>query len=51
MTRWASDRRATVPVRPGGYAAWVADTATPAEIETAVARHLGPENRFRESAA
>ncbi|MFE5213450.1 MULTISPECIES: FAD-dependent monooxygenase [unclassified Streptomyces] len=42
VTRWAGGRRTTVLVRPDGYAAWAADAATPADIETAVLRHLGP---------
>ncbi|MEV0171889.1 FAD-dependent monooxygenase [Streptomyces sp. NPDC050803] len=35
------DTRTTVLVRPDGYVAWAADAATPAQIEEAVARHLG----------
>ncbi|MGW2423913.1 FAD-dependent monooxygenase [Streptomyces sp. NPDC001709] len=41
VARWASDRRTTVLVRPDGYAAWAADTATAADIEAAIAAHVG----------
>ncbi|MCC5480293.1 hypothetical protein LMU33_35370 [Streptomyces sp. JA03] len=36
-----SDRRTTVLVRPDGYAAWAADSAGAADIETALATHVG----------
>ncbi|MFJ4579510.1 FAD-dependent monooxygenase [Streptomyces echinatus] len=42
VARWAGDRRTAVLVRPDGYAAWAADSAAPAELEAALARHLGP---------
>ncbi|HLL36523.1 MAG TPA: FAD-dependent monooxygenase, partial [Streptomyces sp.] len=38
---WASSRRATLLVRPDGYVAWASDAATPADIETALAAHVG----------
>ncbi|MEU6573931.1 FAD-dependent monooxygenase [Streptomyces sp. NPDC046805] len=41
VTHWASDRRTTVLVRPDGYVAWAADSATPAVIDAAVAAHVG----------
>ncbi|MFF7351564.1 FAD-dependent monooxygenase [Streptomyces filipinensis] len=41
VARWASDRRTTVLVRPDGYAAWAADSATAADIEAALAAHPG----------
>lgn len=41
VARWASDRRTAVLVRPDGYAAWAADSPTPADIETALAPHIG----------
>ncbi|MGV4981838.1 FAD-dependent monooxygenase [Streptomyces sp. NRAIS4] len=41
VARWASDRRTTVLVRPDGYAAWAADTANAADIEAAIAAHVG----------
>jgi 2-polyprenyl-6-methoxyphenol hydroxylase-like FAD-dependent oxidoreductase len=40
-TRWASDRRTTLLVRPDGYAAWASDSATPADVEAALAAHVG----------
>ncbi|MFJ8081185.1 FAD-dependent monooxygenase [Streptomyces sp. NPDC096205] len=39
--RWASDRRTALLVRPDGYTAWAADRATPAEVEAALAAHVG----------
>ncbi|MFI2640182.1 FAD-dependent monooxygenase [Streptomyces sp. NPDC018610] len=39
--RWASDRRTALLVRPDGYVAWAADTADSAEIEQALAAHVG----------
>ncbi|MFD7997361.1 FAD-dependent monooxygenase [Streptomyces mexicanus] len=39
--RWASDRRTVLLVRPDGYAAWAADAADRAEVETALATHVG----------
>ncbi|MFJ3229671.1 FAD-dependent monooxygenase [Streptomyces sp. NPDC086787] len=39
--RWAGDRRTAVLVRPDGYVAWAADSATPAAIEAALAAHVG----------
>ncbi|MFC8714873.1 FAD-dependent monooxygenase [Streptomyces sp. NPDC057197] len=39
--RWASGRRTALLVRPDGYAAWAADTPDPAEIEAALATHVG----------
>ncbi|NUP24548.1 MAG: FAD-dependent oxidoreductase [Streptomyces sp.] len=41
VERWASDRRTTVLVRPDGYVAWAADTADAAQIEAALAAHVG----------
>ncbi|MEV6054405.1 FAD-dependent monooxygenase [Streptomyces sp. NPDC052107] len=41
VAHWASDRRTTVLVRPDGYAAWAADSARAADIETALAAHVG----------
>ncbi|WP_043669727.1 FAD-dependent monooxygenase [Streptomyces xylophagus] len=41
VERWASDRRTALLVRPDGYVAWAADTAEPAEIEAALAEHVG----------
>ncbi|MET7570231.1 FAD-dependent monooxygenase [Streptomyces sp. NPDC005492] len=38
---WASDRRTALLVRPDGYVAWAADAADPAEIEAALAEHVG----------
>ncbi|MET8248460.1 FAD-dependent monooxygenase [Streptomyces sp. NPDC005202] len=40
-SRWASDRRTALLVRPDGYVAWAADSADPAAIESAVAAHVG----------
>ncbi|MEU9476598.1 FAD-dependent monooxygenase [Streptomyces sp. NPDC048191] len=42
VAHWAGGRRTTVLVRPDGYAAWAADSATAADVEAAVTRHLGP---------
>ncbi|MEU0333326.1 FAD-dependent monooxygenase [Streptomyces sp. NPDC006193] len=42
VARWAGARRTAVLVRPDGYAAWAADRPAPAQIEEALARHLGP---------
>ncbi|MGX1130733.1 2-polyprenyl-6-methoxyphenol hydroxylase-like FAD-dependent oxidoreductase [Streptomyces glaucescens] len=39
--RWASDRRTALLVRPDGYAAWASDAATPADVEEALAAHVG----------
>ncbi|MGV9994960.1 FAD-dependent monooxygenase [Streptomyces sp. NPDC003374] len=39
--RWASGRRTTVLVRPDGYVAWAADSAGPADVEAALAAHVG----------
>ncbi|MEU7468298.1 FAD-dependent monooxygenase [Streptomyces sp. NPDC044984] len=42
VERWASGaRRTTVLVRPDGYVAWASDAAGPAEIEAALAAHVG----------
>jgi 2-polyprenyl-6-methoxyphenol hydroxylase-like FAD-dependent oxidoreductase len=41
VTRWASDRRTTVLVRPDGYVAWAADRADAPAVEAAVAAHVG----------
>ncbi|NUR39940.1 MAG: FAD-dependent oxidoreductase [Streptomyces sp.] len=41
VERWASDRRTTVLVRPDGYVAWAADAADAAQIEAALAAHVG----------
>ncbi|MGW7820331.1 FAD-dependent monooxygenase [Streptomyces puniciscabiei] len=41
VAHWASDRRTTVLVRPDGYAAWAADSAGTADIEAALAVHVG----------
>ncbi|MFF4687365.1 FAD-dependent monooxygenase [Streptomyces sp. NPDC001307] len=41
VAHWASGRRTTVLVRPDGYAAWAADSAGAADIEAAVAAHVG----------
>lgn len=42
VARWVGDRRTTVLVRPDGYVAWAADAAGRADVEAALARHLGP---------
>ncbi|MEV6111298.1 FAD-dependent monooxygenase [Streptomyces sp. NPDC052109] len=42
VAHWASGRRTSVLVRPDGYAAWAADSATTADVEAALTRHLGP---------
>ncbi|GGX10337.1 FAD-dependent oxidoreductase [Streptomyces malachitofuscus] len=40
--RWASEsRRTAMLVRPDGYVAWAAESAGPAEIESALAAHSG----------
>ncbi|MGW3174072.1 FAD-dependent monooxygenase [Streptomyces sp. NPDC001153] len=41
VAHWASDRRTTVLVRPDGYAAWAADAAGAADVEAALAAHVG----------
>ncbi|MEU5598270.1 FAD-dependent monooxygenase [Streptomyces sp. NPDC020298] len=41
VARWASDRRTALLVRPDGYVAWAADAAGPAEVEAALAAHMG----------
>ncbi|MCG7205706.1 FAD-dependent monooxygenase [Streptomyces arenae] len=38
---WASDRRTTLLVRPDGYAAWAAEDARAADVERALAAHVG----------
>ncbi|MGV9272084.1 FAD-dependent monooxygenase [Streptomyces griseosporeus] len=39
--QWAGARRTALLVRPDGYTAWASDDATPADIETALAAHVG----------
>ncbi|MFH8937187.1 FAD-dependent monooxygenase [Streptomyces griseosporeus] len=39
--QWAGARRTTLLVRPDGYTAWASDDATPADIEAALAAHVG----------
>ncbi|MER6461224.1 FAD-dependent monooxygenase [Streptomyces sp. NPDC001288] len=41
VAHWASGRRTTLLVRPDGYAAWAAEDAGAADIETALAAHVG----------
>ncbi|WBO66324.1 FAD-dependent monooxygenase [Streptomyces camelliae] len=41
VAHWASGRRTTVLVRPDGYAAWAADSADAAQIETALTAQAG----------
>jgi 2-polyprenyl-6-methoxyphenol hydroxylase-like FAD-dependent oxidoreductase len=41
VERWASGRRTTVLVRPDGYVGWAKEEATPADIEAALAGHVG----------
>ncbi|MGW1954812.1 FAD-dependent monooxygenase [Streptomyces sp. NPDC001920] len=41
VERWASESRTTVLVRPDGYVAWAAQGADPADVERAVAAHVG----------
>ncbi|MEU9383148.1 FAD-dependent monooxygenase [Streptomyces sp. NPDC048279] len=41
VAHWASDRGTTVLVRPDGYAAWAAEDARAADIESALAAHVG----------
>ncbi|MGI5198014.1 FAD-dependent monooxygenase [Streptomyces sp. CA-288835] len=41
VASWASDRRTTLLVRPDGYAAWAAESATAEEIEKALATAVG----------
>ncbi|MEV7070271.1 FAD-dependent monooxygenase [Streptomyces sp. NPDC093990] len=41
VERWASSRRTTVLVRPDGYVGWAMEEATPRDIETALAVHVG----------
>ncbi|MFJ9709935.1 FAD-dependent monooxygenase [Streptomyces sp. NPDC101234] len=41
VARWASDRRTTLLVRPDGYVAWAAENARDADIDRALAAHLG----------
>ncbi|MER5516108.1 FAD-dependent monooxygenase [Streptomyces sp. NPDC002763] len=41
VAHWASDRATTLLVRPDGYAAWAAEGARDADIESALAAHVG----------
>ncbi|MEV5429220.1 FAD-dependent monooxygenase [Streptomyces sp. NPDC052701] len=41
VERWASGRRTAVLVRPDGYVAWAADSATPADVAAALDAHVG----------
>ncbi|MGP4051724.1 aromatic-ring hydroxylase C-terminal domain-containing protein [Streptomyces sp. 2A115] len=41
VTRWASDRRTALLVRPDGYVAWAADWADAGEIDAALAEAVG----------
>ncbi|WP_328771561.1 aromatic-ring hydroxylase C-terminal domain-containing protein [Streptomyces sp. NBC_00286] len=41
VASWASDRRTTLLVRPDGYAAWAAESATAEEVEEALATAVG----------
>ncbi|MFF9284372.1 FAD-dependent monooxygenase [Streptomyces griseosporeus] len=41
VAHWAGARRTTLLVRPDGYTAWASDDAAPADIEAALAAHVG----------
>ncbi|MFE2066662.1 FAD-dependent monooxygenase [Streptomyces sp. NPDC059467] len=41
VAHWASDRRTALLVRPDGYVAWAAENARDADIDRALAAHLG----------
>ncbi|WP_316772824.1 FAD-dependent monooxygenase [Streptomyces sasae] len=41
VAHWASGRRTTLLVRPDGYVAWAAENARDADIDRALAAHLG----------
>ncbi|RPE43891.1 2-polyprenyl-6-methoxyphenol hydroxylase-like FAD-dependent oxidoreductase [Streptomyces sp. Ag109_O5-1] len=41
VAHWASGRRTTLLVRPDGYVAWAAENARHADIDRALAAHLG----------
>ncbi|WP_434588549.1 FAD-dependent oxidoreductase [Streptomyces sp. A5-4] len=44
VTRWTSDRRTTLLVRPDGYVAWAADAADPGAIRSALTEWTGPRH-------
>ncbi|MEU9453864.1 FAD-dependent monooxygenase [Streptomyces sp. NPDC048277] len=41
VAHWAGDRRTTLLVRPDGYVAWAAENAQEADVERALAAHVG----------